>query len=178
MPRRRFYMQKNALFKAVLIFSISVLTACSKVLTLSTQDIAEAYSGDYACSAVILAEDDSFNADIEKNGSEITFTVTSPESMAGLCAVLDGENARFSFCGISADFSQNDVPPKALAKLFYLALQSLSLPDGISLNLEQTRAVARCNGFSAELDKDDLALVRLSFPEENTVFEIENFRFL
>ena len=39
-------MRKNALFKAVLIFSISVLTACSKVLTLSTQDIAEAYSGD------------------------------------------------------------------------------------------------------------------------------------
>lgn len=173
-----FCMQKNTVLKAVLIISILVLAACSKAPSLSTEDIAAAYSGDFACSAAILAEDDRFSVDIEKSGGKIVFTVTEPESMAGLCAVFDGAAAEFSFGEISAAFSFGDIPAAAPAKLFYGAAQALSLPDGISLNIEQTRAVARCDGFSAELDKSGLALVRLSFPEQNTVFEIENFRFI
>ena len=171
-------MQKSAVLKAVLILSVLVLTACSRAEPLSTEDVAAAYSGDFACSAVITAAEDEFAVDIEKRGGSVAFTVTAPASMAGLSAVLDGESAAFDYCGISAEFAVNDLPAAAPAVLFCKAAQALSLPDGISLSVEQTRIAARFDGFSAELDPRDFSLIRLAFPEQDTVFAIENFRFL
>lgn len=171
-------MQKNAVLKAVLILAVLVLTACSRAQPLSTEDVAAAYSGDFACSAVITAAEDEFAVDIEKRGGSIAFTVTAPASMAGLSAVLDGDCAAFDYCGISAAFAADDLPAAAPAMLFCKAAQALSLPNGISLSAEQTRIAARFDGFSAELSPDDFSLVRLSFPDEDTVFAIENFRFL
>lgn len=171
-------MQKSAVLKAVLILSVLVLTACSKAAPLSTEDVAAAYSGDFACSAVITAAQDEFAVDIEKRGGSVAFTVTAPASMAGLSAVFDGESAAFDYCGISATFASNDLPAAAPAMLFCKAAQALSLPDGISLSVEQTRIAARFDGFSAELNPADFSLVRLAFPDEDTVFAVENFRFL
>lgn len=174
-------MQKSAVLKAltpVLMCFLFVLTACSRAAPLSTEDIAAAYSGDFACSAVIFAGEDEFAADIEKRGGSVAFTVTAPASMAGLSVVLDGDCAAFDYCGISATFAVNDLPAAAPAMLFRKAAQALSLPDGIFLSVEQTRIAARFDGFSAELNPADFALVRLTFPEQDTVFTIENFRFL
>lgn len=171
-------MQKSAVLKAVLILSLLVLTACSRAEPLSTEDVAAAYSGDFACSAVITAAEDGFAADIEKRGGSLAFTVTEPKSMAGLSAVFDDEKAAFDYCGISAEFALSDIPAAAPAALFCRAAQALCLPDGISLSAEQTRIVARFDGFSAELNPEDFALVRLAFPAQETVFAIENFRFL
>ena len=174
-------MQKSAVLKAfvpVLTGFMLVLTACSKAQPLSTEDVAAAYSGDFACSAVITAAEDEFAVDIEKHGGSIAFTVTAPASMAGLSVVLDGDCAAFDYCGISAAFAANDLPATAPAMLFRKAAQALSLPDGIFLSVEQTRIAARFDCFSAELNPADFALVRLTFPEQDTVFTIENFRFL
>ena len=98
--------------------------------------------------------------------------------MAGLSAVLDGDCAAFDYCGISAAFAANDLPAAAPVMLFRKAAQALSLPDGIFLSVEHTSIAARFDCFSAELNPADFALVRLTFPEQDTVFTIENFRFL
>ena len=185
---RGIFMERSAVLKAfvpvltgfmlVLTGFMLVLTACSKAQPLSTEDVAAAYSGDFACSAVITTAEDEFAVDIEKRGGSIAFTVTAPASMAGLSVVLDGDCAAFDYCGISAAFAANDLPAAAPAMLFRKAAQALSLPDGIFLSVEQTRIAARFDCFSAELNPADFALVRLTFPEQDTVFTIENFRFL
>ena len=60
-------MQKSAVLKAfvpVLTGFMLVLTACSKAQPLSTEDVAAAYSDDFACSAVITAAEDEIAVDI------------------------------------------------------------------------------------------------------------------
>lgn len=177
-----FHMRKGGFFVMrkgiMLVIFALLLVGCSRSAALSAEDIAAAYSGDFSCRASIACGEDLFAADITKSGGSVVFSVTEPQSMAGLSAVIDGKSAIFEFCGISAKLPFSAIPEKAPARLFFSAVTALSLPDEIYLNIEQTRAVARCDGFSAELQKEGLVPVRITFPEEETVFEIENFKFI
>lgn len=170
--RRAFCMLK----KAVLICFFLLLVGCSKSPTLSSEQIAAVFADDFTCSVKIISGDDVFCADVAKSRDKMTFCVTCPEDMSGLSATIDGENISFEFLGIKAEFSANALPEKAPAKLFYNAVNILSLPDRISLAEEEFRIIAYGDGFSAELDKGEFLPQKITVPEQSTVFEIKNFK--
>lgn len=164
--------------KTVLTIFLLLLAACSKSSALSQEQVAAVFSGDFACSVSILSGKDVFCADITKNADGMTFLLTCPDSMAGLSAIIDGKNITFDFCGTSAQFPIGALPEKAPAKLFFGAVHTLSLPEKISLGEEQLRAVAYCDGFTAELDKNTFFPEKFSFPAQNTLVEIKNFKII
>ena len=160
----------------VVLVCLVLFTACSTGKKVSTQEIAERYTGDFSFAARGKTEKDTYAMEGKKNGGSITLSVLEPKELNGLSITMEDGKTKVAFAGMEKEFVTEALPEGAPFRLLETAFTKLQKGE---LSAEEGGNGLSVFGeaFSGTLSGEDLSLLSLSFPTEKTDFSFSDFAF-
>ncbi len=145
-------MSRTMLCTAV-IFSMLLLTSCSKSLSIKPPEL----SGDMSLSGELKCGDVTASADFSRSGDVWTVTFTAPDSVSGMVITDEGDKCTVTYSGIIFDYNDSEVPFKTAVGYITDSLDAAAKPENISVKQEgegmRVSGSIPESGFIINLDK-------------------------
>lgn len=165
---------RKLIFVLVLILS---LCGCSNAVSVTPQEIAAAFQGDFSAKATAVFGENETGMSVAKNGMSISILLDSPAELAGMGIELFDEHAKVTYQGMEQEIDTDSLPGGTPFLLLEELFDELADPEEFTLSTEDGNLVAKNDDFAAVLSSEDFSLLSAVFARYATEFCFSEWEF-